>query len=684
MTLAAERIDPPVEDPVSNVLKWVLLVVAILTFALLAWATTATYRLAPPQPDRFVGADGAVLMTNDDIVAGKGGFQKADLMDYGSLYGMGSYYGEDYTASTLVRLGTETQNNVALATTGKAFAALTTDQQAAATAVMQHDLQSIDLTKTEVVLPPPVAAAIVSVRDDLAKSLNVADPPAGWTPAYSLNPQLAKQTADFLVFSALTTVARRPGVTWSWTENWPFEPMVGNTPTTNTFRWTWISFCFTFFAFGVVLFIYEFFLNNPDDAPMDPVLATFRPLTPSQKRIWKYFLVVAALLLVQILAGIIMAHSYYDRASFYGIAINDFLPFNFLRDVHIQAPIVWIGLSWIGAALFLAPAIAGGQEAKGQHWLVDLLFWVTLLVVAGALIGDYLGIMGVIDQNWFWFGNQGLSYIQLGRFWQIGFFIGLALWSLLVMRALWPSAALWRRAAGQFWTGRIRMEHLIWASTINIAVLYVFGMIPLTGIEKSFTLTDFWRWWVVHLWVEQSFEFFAAAMSAYLLMAVGSGLAQAGRAGDLFRDHPDLSRRRHRHRPSPLLGGRSEHVGADGQHVLVHRGVAAGALDHRGDQQLPPDQGASGIQIPPRLHLCHRRGLLEFRWRGRLRGRDTERAARQLLRARDVPDAQPCAHRAVRRLRRTGDRADLFLPAVHPCGAPGLQRKARAVGLLAL
>jgi nitric oxide reductase subunit B len=254
---------------------------------------------------------------------------------------------------------------------------------------------------------------------------------------------------------------------------------------------------------------------------MDPVLAVFRPLTPSQKRIWKYFLVVATLLLVQIAAGTIMAHSYYDRTSFYGIAINDWFPFNFLRDVHIQTPIVWIGLSWIGAALFLGPAIAGGQEAKGQHWLVDLLFWVTLFVVAGALIGDYLGIMGVIDKDWFWFGNQGLSYIQLGRFWQIGFFIGLSFWSLLVMRALWPSAARWWRAAGQFWSGSIRLEHLIWASTINIAVLYAFGMIPLTGIEKSFTLTDFWRWWVVHLWVEQSFEFFAAAMSAYLLMGVG-------------------------------------------------------------------------------------------------------------------------------------------------------------------
>ncbi|MGB6603457.1 MAG: cbb3-type cytochrome c oxidase subunit I [Steroidobacteraceae bacterium] len=521
MTLNAERPASALEDPVSNVLKWVLLIVALFTFGLLAWATTVTYRTAPPQPDRFVGSDGRVLMTATDIAAGKGGFQKADLMDYGSLYGMGSYYGEDYTAAILVRLGTQTQNNIALARFSQAFSALSADQQASAATSMRRTLQSIDLTRREVVLPVALGSAAISVRDDVARTLRVADPRAGWTPAYSLSPALARQTADFLVFSALTTVARRPGLSWSWTENWPYEPLVGNTPTTNTFRWTWMSFCFTFFAFGLVLFIYEFFLNDPDDAPMDPVLSTFQPLTPSQTRIGKYFLVVSALLLVQIGAGTIMAHSYYDRASFYGIAINDIFPFNFLRDVHIQAPIVWIGLSWIGAALFLAPAIAGGQEAKGQRLLVDLLFWVTLLIVAGALVGDYLGIKGVIDQGWFWFGNQGLSYIQLGRFWQVGFFIGLALWSLLVMRALWPTLSSWRTATRQFWTGRIRLEHLIWASTINIALLYVFGMIPLTGIEKSFTLTDFWRWWVVHLWVEQSFEFFAAAISAYLLMAVG-------------------------------------------------------------------------------------------------------------------------------------------------------------------
>jgi nitric oxide reductase subunit B len=509
------------EDPVSDVLKWILLAVAIICFGLFAWAAVLTYERAPPQPERFVTSAGATLMTGDDIVAGKAGFQKADLMDYGSLYGMGSYFGQDYTAAGLMRLATQTENSLAQTSFGKGFDALPPEQQAAVRTSMREQLQRVDLTRQNVVIPDALASAIAALRTELAASLGKTDLVTGWTPAYSLDQDEALHTADFLIYSALTTVARRPDVSWSWTENWPYEPEVGNTPTSNTFIWTWASFCFTFLGFGLVLFIYEFWLNHPDDAPMDPVLARFAPLTESQRKVGKYFLIVAAVLLLQIIAGTIMAHAYYDRRSFCRLNLHEFLPFNFLRDVHIQAPIIWIGVGWIGAGLFLSPAIAGGREARGQGLLVDALFWVTLAIVAGALIGNWLGIMGYIDNGWFWFGNQGLSYIQLGRFWQIGFFLGLLIWSALIFRALWPTGAAVREATRQFWSGRIRIENLIWAATINIAVLYAFGMIPLTGIEKSFTIADFWRWWVVHLWVEQSFEFFAASMSAYLLMAVG-------------------------------------------------------------------------------------------------------------------------------------------------------------------
>lgn len=508
------------DDRVSDVLKWTLLVVAVLTFALLAWATVVTYRSAPPRPARLVAPDGSVVMTARDITDGKASFQRADLMDYGSIYGMGSYFGEDYTAEYLLRLGQLTNDNIALSRFGQPFAALDQDSRNSVQAAMRQQLKGIDLSRTDALVPAEVARAIRSLRVEISRALTHHDFIKGWTQAYSLDERHAAKTADFLLYAALTTVARRPGSDVSWTQNWPYEPLVGNAPTTNTFGWTWASYCFTFLCFGIVLFVYHRYIRVDDLGTMDPTLVRFRALTRSQRKVGKYFLVVAAVLLLQIAAGAILGHYYTDRTSFYGIHFDDVLPFNFWRSIHIQAPIVWIGLSWIGAGLFLAPAISG-REARGQGPLVDGLFWATVVIVAGALIGDYLGIMGVIENGWFWFGNQGLSYLELGRFWQIGFFIGLVFWSALILRGLWPGLAALKRAARQFWTGRIRLEHLIWASTTNIALLYAFGMIPLFGVNPSFTITDFWRWWVVHLWVEQSFEFFAAAISAYLLMGLG-------------------------------------------------------------------------------------------------------------------------------------------------------------------
>jgi nitric oxide reductase subunit B len=256
------------EDRVSNVLKWVLFAVAVSTFALLGWTTDVTYRTAPPRPGHFVEPGGAVVMTAADIEDGKASFQQADLMDYGSIYGMGSYFGEDYTAEYLVKLGAATADNIAKARYGRPFASLDAEQQAAAKSAMQRALKDIDLTRSEVVLPEPVAAAVAMLKSEIAELLLHHDFIKGWTQAYSLDQQSAIKTADFILYSALTTIARRPGSDISWTQNWPFEPLVGNSPTAETFRWTWISFSFTFFCFGLVLFVYHRYLANPDDAPM--------------------------------------------------------------------------------------------------------------------------------------------------------------------------------------------------------------------------------------------------------------------------------------------------------------------------------------------------------------------------------------------------------------------------------
>jgi len=197
-------------DPVSNVLKWILLAVAVATFALLIWATVLTYERAPPQPERFVGPGGTVLMTADDIFVGKAGFQKADLMDYGSLYGMGSYYGQDYTAWTLIQLASLTKERIAQAQSGKPFEALPPDQQAAVRNVMREQLQRVDLTQQTVTVPDALAGAITTLRDEIARSLATTDLETGWTPAHSLTPDTALRTGDFLIYSALMPVARRP------------------------------------------------------------------------------------------------------------------------------------------------------------------------------------------------------------------------------------------------------------------------------------------------------------------------------------------------------------------------------------------------------------------------------------------------------------------------------------------
>ena len=508
-------------DRVGTVLRWTLFVLAIVLAIALVWGTVQTERNAPPQPAAFVSPTGQILMTRADLLAGKAGFQRADLMDYGSLYGMGSYFGEDYTAEYLVELAKATEANLATAIYGKPLAALDPGQQYMVRREMRHELQGIALHDKVVTLPDAVAKAVVTLRPQIVHTLLTTNLKTGWTKAYSLDEKSAAATADFLIYSSLTTVARRPGTNVSYTSNWPYEPLVGNAPTAATFSWTWASFLFTFLMFGAVLYIWYNYIETPDDAPRPVLFREFRALTPSQRAAGKYFLLVALVLLVQIGAGGLMAHYYSDRGSFYGLVLNDVLPFNALRDIHIQAPIVWIGVAWIGSALFLSPMIAG-TEAKGQGSLVSLLFWITLAIVAGALLGDYLGIMGLIgNKSWFWVGNQGLSYIQLGRAWQIGFAAGLVLWSAMVLRALWPNRSTLAVAMREFATGRISLEHLFWAASLNIAVLYWFGMIPMSNINPSFTMTDYWRWWVVHLWVEQSFEFFAAVVSAYLLVALG-------------------------------------------------------------------------------------------------------------------------------------------------------------------
>jgi len=133
-------------------------------------------------------------------------------------------------------------------------------------------------------------------------------------------------------------------------------------------------------------------------------------------------------------------------------------------------------------------------------------------LVLGSMAGQWLSVMHKLSGSlWFWFGHQGYEYVDLGRVWQAALFIGLLLWLFLIGRTAIP--ALNQKGSAK------SLIILYLLSTTGIALFYSPGLF--WGMRSHISVVEYWRWWVVHLWVEQSFEFFAVAMSAYLLMALG-------------------------------------------------------------------------------------------------------------------------------------------------------------------
>jgi nitric oxide reductase subunit B len=148
---------------------------------------------------------------------------------------------------------------------------------------------------------------------------------------------------------------------------------------------------------------------------VDPLLA-LTP-TPSMKATLKYFWIVAILLVVQVGLGAVCAHYGVEGSGFYGIPLADWVPYSVTRTWHTQLGIFWIATAWLATGLFMAPAVSG-HEPKLQRLGVNVLFVCLLVIVVGSMAGQWLGVQQKLGHATnFWFGHQGLEYVDLGRFW---------------------------------------------------------------------------------------------------------------------------------------------------------------------------------------------------------------------------------------------------------------------------
>lgn len=507
-----------------SLLPHILIIVLILAFSLLIYGGAIIYKDKPPIPEKVVSDTGTVLFTDQDIQGGQAAFLRFGIMDYGSIFGHGGYLGPDFTADYLHNMGLKVQAFYAKQQYGKDYESLNGQEQAAI------DYQVKTEMKTNRYNPATKTLQFTSAQTQGYNYLSnyyakifsegkpewkvekglVPDAPDATGSTWHSDKALARQLGDYFAWSAWVASTNRPGLAYSYTNNWPGDSLTGNAVTGDSVLWSAASVGILLFVLGVILYIYLRYRFSVEETDLStvPSVETF-PVTSSQLKTAKYFMVVAALFLAQSLLGSLTAH-YFIEQTFFGIPINKLLPFNISRTWHLQIAVFWIATAWMGTGIFIAPLV-GGKEPKYQGLLVDVLFAAVVTVAVGSLIGEFLGIHNWIGSLWFLFGNQGWEYLELGRVWQALLIVGLVIWLYIVYRAL-----KYRLKQEDSTTS---LSHLLLYASISIPVFYAFGLFY--DPNTSYAIVDFWRWFVIHLWVESFFEFFATVATAYLLVSLG-------------------------------------------------------------------------------------------------------------------------------------------------------------------
>ncbi len=489
----------------------------IVGFSVLSYLTVLTYTNAPPIPQKAVEPEGTVVFTGDDIRHGQEVFFKYGLMEHGSLWGHGAYLGPDYSAEYLHRLSEVTRDTVSMEKFDKPFDQLTADEQSTVLARVKAVLKGnhYDPVSKKLFLTQGEAASYRIQTEEWTRYFSDnEDPPPGLPSNYIKDPGEIKALSAFFAWSAWAASAVRPGKNYSYTNNWPYEPTVGNTPSTETYVWSGLSLITLLGGLGLILFLVGKFdylgwkgeeagahVAHPSPAPMK--------LTPSQWATGWFFAIVSLLFLAQSLLGGVLAHYRVEPGAFYGIDISSFLPYTLARTWHLQLAIFWIATAWVGGGLFLAPWI-GGKEPGGQRTGVYMLLGALVVVVAGSLFGEYLGINDRLGQLWFWLGHQGSEYLDLGRFWQLLLAAGLVFWLVLMFRALQPAIKE---------PGKRELSSLFLYAAVAIPVFYLPALFY--GSQTNFAIIDNWRFWIIHLWVEGFFELFATVLVAIMFHQLG-------------------------------------------------------------------------------------------------------------------------------------------------------------------
>jgi len=518
---------------------WLALTALLVTsFAVLLWAGTEIFRAAPPVPEQVVSDTGDVVYTRADIERGRQVWQSIGGMQLGSIWGHGGYVAPDWSADWLHREAVGVLDLWARVDGGMAtWAHLPAAERATLQARLQEMMRentydpatgTVTLARDRVAAISNVAAhyeslfgndpATAELRENYAMKNNTVPDAAHrraltaffWWSAWAATTERPLEAGDGLVPEKSGVVPQQV----TYTNNWPSEPLVGNRPAAPL--WVWSAFSVLFLIAGIVLLGWHHAVTHDKEdhghtIPASDPFAALR-VTPSMRAVAKYFWVVLALFLVQILLGAITAHYQVEGQVAYGFALSEILPYSLSRTWHTQLAVLWIAVAWLGTGLYIAPMLSG-HEPRFQRFGVNFLFVSLIVIVVGSFAGQWLAVMQKLGlEHNFWWGHQGWEYADMGRFWQWYLFVGLLLWVALVGRALWP---VLRDKANE----TRHIVGLLFMATAAIGLFFASAL--MWGEHTHISEVEYWRWWLVHLWVEGFFEVFATAVMALIFTKLG-------------------------------------------------------------------------------------------------------------------------------------------------------------------
>jgi len=482
---------------------WIALgVVVFSSFLVLGIAGYKGIQSAPPIPSKVVTTEGTLLFTGEEIQNGQNVWQSLGGQEIGSIWGHGAYVAPDWTADYLHR-------ELTIMLNGWGYENASVEQQAALRARLEQAMRTntYDKETGTITITPEREAAFHQLTSHYS-SIFAAGREEYAIPRGTLTDQTKlREMVAFYWWTAWSSSTNRPGDVDTYTQNWPHEPLIGLRPTTGAVMWSIISVILLIAGIGALVWWYaakhDRHVEDEEFPQNDPLLGAAP--TPSQKATIKFFLTAAALWVLQIGLGAIVAHYGVEGSAFFGIPLDQILPYSIARTWHLQLGIFWIATTWLATGLYIVPALAG-KEPKGQRLGVNVLFGAVVFVVLGSMTGEWLGIKQKLGSLWFWFGSQGYEYVDLGRVWQILLFIGLSFWLWLMWRGIKPALA--RRDSSR------SLLMLFTVASIAIPMFYAAGL--MYGERSHIAVAEYWRWWVVHLWVEGFFEVFATVVIAFL------------------------------------------------------------------------------------------------------------------------------------------------------------------------